>query len=300
MRKTFLFEDLSESDLLVDAAYAGGSKGNVADDPIDRVVGGGNQGGFRYLGSPRNNSLKLCVLYSELFDPDWPDELNPESGTFVYYGDNKKPGHELHKTPRGGNLILRSAFEDLHHGRRTSIPPFFIFTKGETGRDVVFRGLAVPGAIGIPQTEDLVAIWKTKGGQRFQNYRAIFTILDGSSISRMWLNDLRRGARLSEKAPGPWVKWINGGAYTPLEAIAVTRLRSRAQQLPALLSQVSALSNSSQPMDPKLQAELERLIRAEAQRTEQENFDWACGMVVGLIVLVGFALFILMAMGASH
>jgi hypothetical protein len=31
----------------------------------------------------------------------------------------------------------------------------------------------------------------------------------------------------------------------------------------ALLSQVSALSNSSQPMDPKLQAELERLIRAE-------------------------------------
>src|SRR5258708_5110021 len=42
----------------------------------------------------------------------------------------------------------------------------------------------------------------------------------------------------------------------------------------ALLSQVSALSNSSQPMDPKLQAELERLIRAEAQRTEQENFDW--------------------------
>ena len=49
-------------------------------------------------------------------------------------------------------------------------------------------------------------------------------------------------------------------------------------------------------MDPKLQAELERLIRAEAQRTEQENFDWACGMVVGVIVLVGFALFILIAM----
>jgi hypothetical protein len=53
-------------------------------------------------------------------------------------------------------------------------------------------------------------------------------------------------------------------------------------------------------MDPKLQAELERLIRAEAQRTEQENFDWTCGMVVGVIVLVGFALFILIAMGAGH
>ena len=34
----------------------------------------------------------------------------------------------------------------------------------------------------------------------------------------------------------------------------------------ALLSQVSALSNSSQPMDPKLQAELERLIRRDGCR----------------------------------
>jgi hypothetical protein len=76
MRKTFVFEVLGESDLLIDATYAGGTKGNAADDPIDRVVGGGNQGGFRYLGSPRNNNLKLCVLYSELRDPDWPDELN--------------------------------------------------------------------------------------------------------------------------------------------------------------------------------------------------------------------------------
>jgi hypothetical protein len=41
----------------------------------------------------------------------------------------------------GDILARRSAFEDLHHGRRTSIPPFFIFTKGETGRDVVFRAL---------------------------------------------------------------------------------------------------------------------------------------------------------------
>ncbi len=31
-----------------------------------------------------------------------------------------------------------------------------------------------------------------------------------------------------------------------------------------------------------------------------ENFDWACGMVVGVIVLVGFALFIFTAMAAGH
>jgi hypothetical protein len=82
--------------------------------------------------------------------------------------------------------------------------------------------LAVPGAVGIPQTEDLVAIWKTKVGQRFQNYRAIFTILGVPNITRLWLNDLRRGARLSENTATSWVKWTNGGAYTPLVAEAVT------------------------------------------------------------------------------
>jgi|SRR5260221_2152752 len=59
----------------------------------------------------------------------------------------------------------------------------------------------------------------------------------------------------------------------------------------ALLSQVSALSNSSQPMDPKLQAELERLIRAEAQRTEQENFDWARATVLATFESMGCGAF---------
>jgi hypothetical protein len=229
--KTFLFEDLGECDLQIDAQYAGGSKSNAADDPIDRLVSVGNQGGFRYLGSPKSKNVKLCVLYSELSDPDWPDELNLESGTFVYYGDNKRL-RELHATPRRGNLILRDAFEDLHHGHRSSIPPFLIFTKGEKGRDIIFRGLAVPGALGIPQTEDLVAIWKTKAGNRFQNYRAIFTILDVASVSRAWLNEIKRGEWLSKNAPEPWVKWVKGGATKALQAPAVSRLRSRAEQLP--------------------------------------------------------------------
>ena len=50
----------------------------------------------------------------------------------------------------------------------------------------------------------------------------------------------------------------------------------------ALLSQVSALSNSSQPMDPKLQAELERLIRAEAQRTEHQRAQWGADVRQGV------------------
>ena len=58
-----------------------------------------------YIGSPRDRSLKLCVLYSELADPDWPDELRFEKGAFIYYGDNKRPGHELHDNAATDNCV---------------------------------------------------------------------------------------------------------------------------------------------------------------------------------------------------
>jgi Flp pilus assembly protein TadB len=65
-----------------------------------------------------------------------------------------------------------------------------------------------------------------------------------------------------------------------------------------LLSQ--ALTNSGQPMDPKLQAELERLIRAEAQRTEQENFDWACGAAIGILALIGLLVAFIWVLAVTH
>lgn len=94
------FEELAEADLLLDAVYRGGEFNDVRDDPLHRLLGVGNQGGFRFRGSVKQDLVRVCVLYSELTDPDWPDELRPESGRFIYYGDNKKPGHELHDTKR--------------------------------------------------------------------------------------------------------------------------------------------------------------------------------------------------------
>jgi len=40
-------------------------------------------------------------------DPDWPDSPDRETGVFTYYGDNKKPGRELHDTGRDGNPIWK-------------------------------------------------------------------------------------------------------------------------------------------------------------------------------------------------
>jgi hypothetical protein len=225
------FNRLEKADLVIDAIYKGGDRGNTGDDPITKLIGGPNQGGFRPQGSTRT-SIKLCALYSDLINPDWPDSLDLENGLFVYFGDNRTPGHEPDETSRKGNIILRQAYNNLHLGKREEIPPFFVFIKGPQGRDVVFRGLAVPGGKSISQTEDLITVWKTKSGSRFANYRSIFTILDISCIPRDWISDLQIGKAFSKNAPKPWIDWVRNGRYSPLLAPRTKTFRTREEQLP--------------------------------------------------------------------
>jgi hypothetical protein len=233
LNRVILFPDLGESDLFIDAIYEGGTLKNAGDDPISKLLGCGNQGGFRYKGSIQQpGGIQLCVLYSEMSDPDWPDSLDPELGIFVYFGDNKRPGHEIHDTRKKGNEILRKSFDHLHLNERKNIPPFFVFTKGPKGRDVIFRGLAAPGAKGFSQSDDLVAVWKTKMGRRFTNYRAMFTILDVPHISRAWVRDLWEGNPFTQNASVPWVNWVKNGEYSPLVAPRSREYRTKGEQLP--------------------------------------------------------------------
>jgi hypothetical protein len=59
------------------------------------------------------------VLFTTTAEPDWPDSLEPQTGVFTYYGDNRIPGRELHDTQRAGNLLLRDSFERGHDAERT-------------------------------------------------------------------------------------------------------------------------------------------------------------------------------------
>jgi hypothetical protein len=119
-----------------------------------------------------------------------------------------------------------------HSAPRVDVPPILVFSKGEIGRNVVFRGLAVPGANSLASGEDLVAVWRASGGHRFQNYRATFTILDVATVERRWIDDALRGRALSSMAcPEPWRRWVESGAATPLVSARLD-VRSPAQQLP--------------------------------------------------------------------
>ncbi len=236
MSQVIPFSHLASADLVVDAIYEGSGDGQLAGEPISKLLpGSGNMGGFRVSG--RGDRKNWVVLFSTGEDRDWPDTLDLNTGRFVYYGDNKTPGHELHDTRAGGNRVLRHAFDRLHDDTnpRAEIAPFLIFKKFSTAsgaRSVQFKGLAVPGFPRLSATEDLVAVWKSSDGQRFQNYRAVFTVLDVAVIRRAWILDLAAGNFESENAPKAWGDWRASGRYVPLAAEPTTVIRTAEQQTP--------------------------------------------------------------------
>jgi hypothetical protein len=217
-----------------DAVYQSSRFGNAADDPLPKLLRVDTQGGFRYRGKV-SGKLHLLVLTSSLADPDWPDSLDRETGVFTYYRDNKKPGRELHDTGRDGNLILQKKFTAARSGAegRREVPPTFIFTGAGTWRDMTFLGLAVPGASDLDSSEELVAIWRTAGGQRFQNYRPRFTVLDAPVISRAWIDSLIAGDPAAAAAPDAWKTWVKTGRRRALMSTRSLEYRSKSEQLPA-------------------------------------------------------------------
>lgn len=231
------FTEIGSADLIVDAIYEGEKgTGSYGGEPLHHLLPGlGTQGGFRKRKSTVDDLVGL-ILTSTGNEPDWPDELNPFTGTYTYYGDNRTPGKDLHDTKPGGNKTLAKIFEYAHLGEeeRLKCPLILVFEATGTGRDMIFRGLAVPGSSQQGPREDLVAIWKTYQGERFQNYRATFSILNSGVISGDWLRKVfrERIIDLSDpRVPTTWKTWVRTGKIIPLTAEPV-KTRSVDVQLP--------------------------------------------------------------------
>jgi len=252
----FPYDPGAQPDLIIDAIYRRGPHPHKGGDAIAALLPCGNSGGFRPRRADVGKGWAFVALYSLGDDADWPDTLDLSSGLFTYYGDNKTPGKELHDTSRRGNRILREVFAQLHADppAREGIPPFFVFTGAGSG-DVQFRGLVVPGAQHVPESGDLQAIWRTSGRQRFQNYRAIFTMLDVPVVTRQWINDLLAAKAISPAAPTAWTNWVKTGRIKVMTSPG-TSVRSKESQLPA---------NAA---DARIIEEMKRYFRAEPTRFE--------------------------------
>jgi hypothetical protein len=82
--------------------------------------------------------------------------------------------------------------------------------------------------------DELASIWRSTAGQRFQNYRARFTVLNQSCISRGWLQHvLTGGDPLESECPEAWRAWVQGRVYKALLAPSTTVIRAKADQLPS-------------------------------------------------------------------
>ncbi len=101
MGKAIPFSQLATADLTVEAVYDGGTAGNASDDPLAKLIPVGNQGGFRYAGWPKNDNVRMVVLYTSGAHRDWPDTLDRETGLFTYFGDNRQPEGTAQHQQRG-------------------------------------------------------------------------------------------------------------------------------------------------------------------------------------------------------
>lgn len=254
-----VFTKISKEDrhnwyLYIDAVYKSNPKiTNQGAEVLSKLLGVKNQGGFRYLG--KTSAPKLVVLYTTGEDVYWKDELDSSAGLLVYYGDNKNPGTDIHKTNLHGNEILKYMFSlasDKNIINRKKIPPVLVFKK-EQGRNVKYLGLAIPGVKDRPSKEWLTALWgQNKVGDRFQNYKALFTILSPSggsegdqtdAINLAWLNDIEEGnAFESRYAPKEWKNFIQDKRYLALIAKKEKFSRTKDEQLPNKLIQKEMLS----------------------------------------------------------
>ena len=235
---TYTFEELATAPLYIDCIYQGGSATNLKSEVISKLVGCQNKGGFRIVvrtdAAGRKEKLPaFVVLVTSNKEPEWPDFLDPETGIFHYYGDNREAGSALSEKP--GNRVLEKVFGLLHQKRFSDIPPFLIFRLTGKGRDVQFLGLAAPSNPKLSSDQDLVAFWRTMDNRRFQNYEAYFTILDTSNqaIPKEWLNALKNDHANSLKyAPEAWKKFVEKGrnGIKALKAPVIDECPSREAQ----------------------------------------------------------------------
>lgn len=213
------FSDIQSSDLVVDTLYKSGkSNSSIKDEPISKMLNCGNRGGLRYKGSIKKSisGIEYIVLYSNLNEPYRPDYFITPASLFMYYGDNKS-GRDILDTLKKGNLVLKGCFDSLYEGKRDQIPPIFIFIRGESGRGVVFKGVAVPGASGLNINNSLVKVEMMHEEEAVLNYKATFTILDIKSVSRKWVDDVLNGSIMTENTPQAFKVWREKGVYTPLK-----------------------------------------------------------------------------------
>lgn len=206
--KPIPFASLASADLAVGQIYEGGSQPNVGADPLHHLTGVGNSGGFRKRTLKQGGRVVFCVLFTTGRVSEWPDHWQAD-GSYVYFGDQRTPGKDLLDTPRKGNRLLADVERLMKRGEqgRSQVPPFLLFKKSGSGRDVEFEGLLMPAHA----DKWLTVEHRSTADGTISNYRATLERLPIDHVSRLWLKDVERGVSNGSSAPKAWLRWATTG-----------------------------------------------------------------------------------------
>lgn len=183
MEQTCAYSDLVDANLDVGKVYLWGPQKNLGGEPLSKLLGVGNTGGFRWIGSL--DSTPFVVITSNSSKSHWPDTFDSSTGSLRYYGDNSR-GFDPYAT-RGGNKILQLCDERLRNGRKEHIPPFLYFRSSPEKRGWQFLGVFHPNYNPGKKSEWLEVVIGNND-QQFSNLRASFQRSEDRLVLREDIN----------------------------------------------------------------------------------------------------------------
>lgn len=199
--KEIRYDQLEDADLETGVTYCWGPEKNLKSEPISKLLGLGNVGGFRWKG--RMENVPYVVITSNSSKSEWPDHYQSEKGLLTYYGDNHD-GFDHLSTP--GNAMLNLCNERLQKGLRNLVPPFLYFKKSDYARGLVFLGAFHPDVSNDPDDSWLQLIIRSNSRQ-FSNYKARFRQTSDLIITRDKLQNSKSGLG---RQLAHYSDWIDG------------------------------------------------------------------------------------------
>lgn len=192
--------------------------------------------------SPDGARIPAILLSSSLHKvgsevTPWQDEIHPDIGYALYYGDSKV--EHLQAPDTRGNRVMLNAFK--RHSSpdptdRRKAEPLILFRRKEKGV-VEFAGFGIIERVSRVTQVDLPS------GRPFTNYAFELLLFDlraeGEDFCWEWISARRLGEKTDkeclELAPASWQVWVKKGAAAlslVRRSIAKISLESKEEQLP--------------------------------------------------------------------
>lgn len=213
----YSYAELDTAPIIKDNIYRYGPRGGSTEDPFCKLLRVGSGGGIRAKRTKDKRDYAYVVLVSTKKSV-WNDEYDPQTGIFIYHGDNNKADGKLDGK---GNKTLLNIVNDSDSNVPLLIFESTIDEVGGSKNAYRFIGVATPhyGADGKCFYRDTFG----SGEDAFDNYVFKLQLIDtGSQDLRQWLDSIVEGREDSyDKSPIEWKEKMTIRSVVPKGELSV-------------------------------------------------------------------------------